>query len=288
MLISASCMAIVGIFVRYMPLSVFGVVEFRGIFGFLWTSLLIILLRKTSIIRKMWKTWKFLFIFIIVNSLCIMFYFMAILLTGLSAGAFLLYLGPLFAVYFLKVGLKEEVSRATYLSYAFAVAGLLLIMRPWSDGHFNAGFIFGILSAVFLGGLSFLKKYYFMKMDRGEFLEDESKDDVSYGLTWFSTLGLAASFSSSIFFEGGNMATMDAVVPGLLLGLIPTTLGFTFYNFALQGDRGGHIIILSYMEPVVASITGILIDPAEFHALIILGGALIMLGNVIVNINKTT
>jgi drug/metabolite transporter (DMT)-like permease len=72
---------------------------------------------------------------------------------------------------------------------------------------------------------------------------------------------------------------MDFVII-LLLGLIPTALAFTLYNVGVKKDKGGNIIILSYFEPVMATInTAIFLQ--NLSPFTIIGGLFVLLANFI-------
>ncbi|MHA1472598.1 MAG: hypothetical protein ACTSQW_05830, partial [Promethearchaeota archaeon] len=62
--------------------------------------------------------------------------------------------------------------------------------------------------------------------------------------------------------------------------LIPTALAFTLYNVGVKKDKGGNIIILSYFEPVMATInTAIFLQNLSIFTII--GGLFVLLANFI-------
>jgi len=67
----------------------------------------------------------------------------------------------------------------------------------------------------------------------------------------------------------------------VLLGLIPTALPFVLNNIAVKHDKGGDIIILSYLEPVMATINTALFSQS-LTIYIIIGGSIIVIANIIV------
>ncbi len=71
------------------------------------------------------------------------------------------------------------------------------------------------------------------------------------------------------------------IIFSLLLGFVPTALAFTLYNIGVKKDKGGNIVILSYFEPIMASInTAIFLKNLSIYTII--GGVLIILGNILV------
>ena len=67
----------------------------------------------------------------------------------------------------------------------------------------------------------------------------------------------------------------------MLLGLIPTALAFVLHNVGTKNDKGGNILILAFFEPVVATINTIIFLKI-FSIYTIIGGALILIANIIV------
>ncbi len=71
------------------------------------------------------------------------------------------------------------------------------------------------------------------------------------------------------------------IIFSLILGFFLTALAFTLYNVGLKNDTGGSIIILSYFEPVMATInTAIFLKNLSIFTVV--GGVLILLANLII------
>jgi drug/metabolite transporter (DMT)-like permease len=70
-------------------------------------------------------------------------------------------------------------------------------------------------------------------------------------------------------------------IVSIFLGLITGAIAFSLYNYGLKEDKGGNIIILSYIEPFVASIVNIILLN-ELSTSIFLGGILIVGANLII------
>ncbi|MHA1791761.1 MAG: DMT family transporter [Promethearchaeota archaeon] len=278
MMISASLMASVGIFVNLMPISLNAIMEYRGFFGLIWISVLMVALKKQGAVKKLIVLKKDLGLFMAFTVLTILFYFTTIKISGIAVAAFLLYLGPIFSILFIRQVLHEKMPLKGYLSYILGVIGTILILQPWDTLNVSFGFVTGILSAICLGLLTMIKKNIFKKINLIDYLKESLKEnDISFGLTWYSALGLSITFSFTFFMEN-KMFESQVLLAGILLGLIPTALAFTFYNVALQRDVAGNIIIFSYFEPFVASVISALLF-GNFSLMVIIGGSLIILGN---------
>ncbi len=286
MFLAGAFMGSVGLFVTYLTkelgMQVFAAVEFRGLFGIVWVTIIMAATRRLHAIKAVLRHWRLVFAVTALSVLTIFLYFVTIITAGLAIAAFLLYVGNLVAVIFMRVFLKEPMPRTTYVAYGLALAGVL-VMEPWGDASLSWGIFTGICSAIVLGLMNMSKKLIFRK--EGTTLGNSSitgipLPDLSFGLTWYTTLGLVASFSFAWFIDGQAMATWQAILPATFLGLIPTALAFTLFNYGLKSDKGGNVLIISYAEPIIASIFQLLFF-GGIPLPVWIGGALIIVGNVI-------
>lgn len=282
MFLGASFMGSVGLFLTYLTnlgVSVYGAVEFRGLFGIAWVSIILAASGKLRVIKDLLGYKRIVLPVTVVNVLTIFFYFLTIDTAGLAIAAFLLYVGNLVAVIFMRVFLKESMPRITYLAYGLALAGVL-VMEPWGNASLTWGIITGICSAIFLGLLNLGKKKLFMANSTGFACKPCPVPDISLGLTWYTTLGLLAGFSFSWLFEAPVMIKWNTMLVAVFLGLIPTALAFSLFNYGFQSDEGGNVLIISYAEPVVAAIFQVLFF-GGVPLTVVLGGACIIAGNII-------
>lgn len=287
MFLAATFMGSVGLFVTYLTkglgMQVFAAVEFRGLFGLAWVTAILIATRRTRVIAMLLRHGRLVLAVTVTSVLTIFFYFITINTAGLAVAAFLLYVGNLIAILFMRIFLKEPMPRATYVAYGLALAGVL-VLEPWGDASLSWGIFTGICSAIMLGCINVSKKLVF-QAERARAATGVASDpipvsELSLGLTWYTTLGLLASFSFAWVIDGAAMITWDAMLPAIFLGLIPTALAFTFFNYGLKSDKGGNVLIISYAEPVMASIFQVLFF-GGISFLVLIGGALIIAGNLI-------
>lgn len=73
----------------------------------------------------------------------------------------------------------------------------------------------------------------------------------------------------------------------LLMGLLPTAIAFSLFNYGLQFDQAGNVLIFSYVESVVAGILTAVIS-LNLTWPLVLGGGLIIFANVIMALKKKT
>jgi len=286
MLLSAIFMGFVGIFVTYLSnYSIFTIVLLRGLFGSLFLTLLMI--KTRSFTKKFLKEsirmhWKALIISGVIYPFLIYLYFFSILLYGYAIAAFLLYTGGVFVLIFIAISGMEKVSKVTIISFILAIIGVMIIMELWNSQAFSLGLLFGLLSGLTLAVFIFCKKIIYNKRNkRNNDLENlRTNGDFDIFLAFFHTLFIVIIFLP-VGFNDLPKITLVELIFALLLGLIPTALAFYLHNVGVKKDKGGNIIIISFIEPVVATILTVLIL-RTLSIFTIIGGSLILIANFIV------
>ncbi|TFF96161.1 MAG: hypothetical protein EU544_01275 [Promethearchaeota archaeon] len=283
MFFSAIFMGNVGLLVTLLSkYPVYTIVLFRGLFGSFFLTLFLIIHRSFSLrfMKECFKHhWKSLIIIGIMNPVVIYLYFLNISLSDYAIAAFLLYTSGIFLLIFLIATRMEKVSKINILGFILALTGVAIIMEFWNGQGFTYGLIIGLLSGFTLAIMTFYKKKIY-KDRKGHPSEFEQKGDFDTFLAWFSTLTLCIVF---LPFGATSLIelTLYDLILALLLGLIPTALAFALYNVGVKNDKGGDIVIIAYFEPVMATINTI-IFLRSFSIFVIIGGALILLANIIV------
>lgn len=281
MLISGSAMGHVGLLVSFFETKypVYTIVLLRGIFGTLFLTIFLLKTKSLSfrLIKEYFKLHlAALIIMGIVNPLIIFFYFINITISGYSLAAFLLYTGGIFSILFLFITKEEKISRINLLSFLFATVGVAIIMEFWTGNVEFLGIIYGILSGITLGILIFYKKKVYNKRDR----EDLPKGvNLDIFLAWWPSL-----FTIVMFLPLGTVDLLKFdfidLIFSLILGLFPTAIAFVLYNVGVKNDKGGNVIILSYVEPLVATIWSVVLLQ-RISIFTIIGGSFIILANII-------
>ncbi|MFX0136043.1 MAG: EamA family transporter, partial [Candidatus Hodarchaeota archaeon] len=204
---------------------------------------------------------------------------LAIIISGYAIAAFLLYTGGIFVLLFLIIGKVEKVSKINILSFIIAIIGAAVIMEFWTGQALSYGVLIGILAgftyAIFIFST---KKIYIYRNENTSKIK--AKGDIDILIAWFSTLFIIFLTLPIGILDLFKLTFIDWLYV-LILGLIPTALPFFLFNIGLKNDKGGNIIILSYFEPVVATINTILFQQI-FSIFTIIGGSLILIANIIV------
>ncbi len=282
MFLSGIFMGNVGIFISLLSgYPIYSIVMFRGIFGAAFLTLFMLITKSFSFtfFKECFKMhWKYLIIIAIANPLVVFLYFWNITLTGYAFAAFLLYTSGVFLLIFLVITKEDKVSKINFISFILAIVGISIIMEFWTGQILILGIVVGILSGFCLGILIFSKKKIY-KIRRKVQSKVNSNGNFDAFLTLWSTLFLILPFLPFSITDLFRITFLDFIVI-LMLGLIPTALAFTLYNVGVKKDKGGNIVILSYFEPVMATInTAIFLKNLSIFT--ILGGFFVLLANYI-------
>ena len=283
MLLSATLMGNVGLLVSFFEAKypVYTIVLLRGIFGTLFLTIFLVKSHTFNLkfLKDSFKQhWQSLIIIGIVNPLIIYFYFVNITISGYSIAAFLLYTGGIFFLFFLIITKEEKVSNVSLISFILALIGVAIIMEFWRDTINISGIIYGLLSGITLGILIYYKKKVYNKRNRNTTAKQIGDFDTFFA--WWPTIFIIILFLPIGATDLLLFNTVDLVY-SLILGLFPTALAFALYNVGAKNDKGGNIIILSYIEPVVATIWSVVLTQ-NISIFTMIGGSLIIIANIIV------
>ena len=214
--------------------------------------------------------------------LTVLFYFSGIIYAGYAIAAFLLYTGGIFSLIFSRIFMKERISKKNGIALAMVFFGVFIIMEPWSIklNNITMGLLYSLLSGFCLGSSIFTRKLIFRKM-KSEYPDVEINSDFVTGMVLFPAVMLIIVFTPLSL---GDLVVLETNqwFLGLGLGFLPTAVAFSLYNYGVQNDKSGDKIILSYVEPIVASIINVfLLDvPA---VTVIIGGICILAANVLIH-----
>ena len=197
--------------------------------------------------------------------LCVWSYIKAIAHTSLANAVFLLYLGPLLAAGFAYFLLREKIALPSILLMSLAFVGCLFVLQfDFSLSRANAlGYIYGLLSAFCYALIIITNR--------------KIPAQVSpLGRSFYQLL--IAALSLSPFLAGHNIHLSFQDLPWLLaVGFFQGFLGLTLMIFAIRHLTAYEYGILSYLEPVTASLIGVVIYAEPMSLRQALGGSLIIL-----------
>ena len=249
---------IIGLFVRYF--SGLGMDSLQN--GFIrmgiacfCTLLYMLLFRRRELRIRLKDLWCFAGCGLVSMLMACVTYFKAMQYVSLSAAAILMYTAPVYVTMFGALFFKERITKKTVLAMVLAFAACVLVCAPAHSGGLPPiGILFGLCAGVCFALYSVFARFAY---NRG------------YG-TWtvtfysfvFSTLGAA------LLCDMGGVAaimSMPASWPWALgLGVVCAFAPYALYGLALKSLSGSTVTILSSVEPVVATLTGVLLFQEPF------------------------
>ena len=188
MLMSATCMGSVGLFVTLLGnYQVYTIVLLRGIFGVFFLTLFMIKTRSFSrefLNESLKLHWKPLIISGLIYPIVIYFYFYTITIHGYAIAAFLLYTSGIFVLIFIIITRMDEVSKISIMSFIIAIIGVAIIMEFWNGQIFSLGIYTGLLSGLALGIFVFYKKIIYKQRNNSS-QNLTAKGDFDLFLAWW-------------------------------------------------------------------------------------------------------
>jgi len=190
---------------------------------------------------------------------------------------------PIFTVIFAIIFLKEKMTKKIAIGVPLSLSGVVIISLTGSSGNlFEVTYLsaaFAVLISAFVGagytiaGKKLLQRYSALSLTVYAFL--------------FGSFGLLPFISTSLVTEtiALSWTGWGAV---LFLALFPTVIGYILWYVALEIKTASEISVFLYFIPVLSTIISYFLFQDPITLLFILGGALVIGGLLIVNMQKST
>lgn len=251
---------IIGIFVRGMSALGLNSMQIVAVRIITTAALLLIgiLIFKPSLLRvKPRHLWCFVgtgLISIVVFSYC---YFSTIEQTSLSAAAVLLYTAPVFVTLMSAVIFGEKLTAQKLIACAVAFAGCVLVTGILGSGESvpPRALITGLISAV----------GYALYSIFGRFALNYGYNSITItAYTFFFACAGVLPLADlrglwSILTTGSGAEVAHNMLFALALGVVTALLPYILYTLGLSGIESGRASVIASVEPVVATLTGILV-----------------------------
>lgn len=205
----------------------------------------------------------------------------AVNLLGVSLGAALLYLAPVFTSIESKLLFQEQIGSNKIVALALNVLGCLFAATGGDFSEINislVGLLFGIGAAVSFSTLNIF----------GRLATDQGSPFVVATYNFFF-----ATIFTMIATRPWN--TVDRLLDptilfyAFLFALIPTTIAYLLYFSGIQGlTETSKVPILTSMELVVATILGVIIFHEKLTIVAVVGIVLILASIIVMNRKSTT
>lgn len=258
-------------------LSAMGVIIVRCFFAAVIFAAVMLIVDRKAFKIKLRDAWVFLgcgILSLLVFGWC---YFKAMDYMSLSAAAILLYTAPFFVILMSAPLFKEKITGMKLLAMCLAFAGCCLVSGIGGGGHITAaGFFLGIGSGVCYALYSIFSRF---AINRGY-----STFTINFYACLLAVIGaiiIDGGGAFKIAFSSGSNLLFAAAT-----GLITCFTPYYLYTKSLQGLENGKASIMASVEPVVATIVG-LIAYHEKPTLMSLAGIILVLSAIVLlNIKK--
>lgn len=270
-----------GLFVR--PLNKKGfsswdIVFVRAVVTMLCMGIFLIIYDRKMFRIKLKDIWCFLgtgLLSIVFFNLC---YFKEITLTTLSVAAILLYTAPAFVMVISAFCFKEIFTGRKLLSLAFSFVGLIFVTGVIGD----AGRL--TLNTLLIGlgaGLGYALYSIFGRyaLERGY-----HTFTISFYTFIFATIG-TLFFSHPLFIMRQVTSSAGSIGFVLAFALVSTVIPYIVYTIGLKEVENGFASIIASIEPVIATINGILWFQEKLRVGVIIGIVLVLTGIIISNLS---
>lgn len=183
--------------------------------------------------------------------------------------------GPIFTTIIAVIVLKERIGRVGWIGLGFGFVGISLIGLGTGDAalHISPGTFLVLIAALatslfFVYQKSLLSKYTAIEL-------------TAY-FTWAGTIPFL--FFAPGLLDGIHHATLEANLSVIYIGVFPTALAYLMWAIALAQSKASSVSSLLYAEPVIAIFIAWLWLKELPTTLSIIGGAIAIVGVLIVHI----
>jgi drug/metabolite transporter (DMT)-like permease len=207
-------------------------------------------------------------------------YFITIEETTLSVAAILLYTAPFFVIIMSAIFFKEKITYKKIVALGIAFFGCILITGIIGNQSIkltNFGILTGIGSGIgyalySIFGRVALRKYHTITVTAYTFIV------ASLSLLPFTNI----NYMMEVIIESNTV-----LYNVLLLGILSTLIPFLLYTKGLQNMETGKASIMAFVEPMVATIAGIVLFKESLSLQNMTGILLIFISLVLLNLPKT-
>lgn len=271
---------VIGLFVRALNTSGLGSMQVVFVRAFLAALMLFIgllILRRDLLKIRLRDLWCFVGTGVFSITFFNFCYFYTMTETSLAVASVLLYTAPVFVAILSSIFFGERMAKIGCLSLLLALVGCVLVTGLLFDVPKLSPF--GILVGVGAGvGYALYSIFGRCALNRGY-----------HTLTvnaWTFIIATAALFP---FARLGDLASSISAgtfpwINSLLLALVSTVLPYLLYTYGLKGMEGGRASVLATVEPVVATLTGVIFFKESLDGWSIVGILLVLAAVLLLNL----
>ena len=267
-----------GLFVRPLSkkeLNSWDIVFLRAVLTAVCMGIFLLIYDRRLFRIKLKDIWCFLgtgLLSIVFFNLC---YFKEITLTSLSVAAILLYTAPAFVMIISRLCFKELLTRRKVIALIFSFVGLIFVTGVIGDsGRLTLRtLLIGLGAGLGYALYSIFGRY---ALERGY-----HSFTISFYTFLFATIG-TVFFASPITVGKAAFSSPKSVLLSITFVLVSTVIPYIIYTIGLKAVENGKAAIIASIEPVVATMNGIL----WFHEKMtpgVLVGIVLVLGGIVIS-----
>jgi len=198
-----------------------------------------------------------------------------------SAASLIIATIPIFTVIFATMFLKEKLTKKIMIGVPLSLSGVILIsLTGTSADPFEITYISAavavLISALVGAGYTIAGK---------KLLERYSALSLTIYAFLFGCLGLLPFLSPSLVIETASL-TWRSWGAVLFLAVFPTVIGYILWYVVLEVKTASEISVSLYFIPVLSTIISYFLFDEKITWLFLIGGALVILGLIIVNTHQ--
>ena len=276
-LIAATGWGVIGAFSR--PLTAAGLSAFQVTFIRSAITLAgmgaLLAVKDRALFRIRWRDiWMFLgtgLISIVFFNVC---YFLTIDRTTLSTASILLYTAPCFVMLMSALFFRERITAQKLAALVLAFAGCMLV-SGFAGGEISAAALLtGVGSGLGYASYSIFGKVALRKYDTFTLIFYTFLVSTVGLLPFARPAGIAAALTSGA----------GSLFSALGLGLISTFMPYILYTSGLRSVEAGKASVLAFVEPMVATLAGVVLFGEALSLKAVAGIALIFVAIVLLNV----
>ena len=270
-----------GLFVRPLNakgLSSWDIVFIRAFLTMVFMAVFILIKDRSLFKIKLKDIWCFIgtgLLSIVFFNLC---YFKEITIAPLSIAAILLYTAPAFVMVISAFCFNERLTKRKIAALFLSFLGLMFVTGVFSSGErltFKTLFI-GLGAGLGYALYSIFSRY---ALEKGY---------SSFTISFYTFL--LASISTVFFIKPGEVtgvafSSWGMIVLLIAFALVSTIIPYLTYTVGLKGVENGQASIIASIEPVVATLIGIIWFHEKMSVWVLIGIVLVLTGIVISNIS---
>lgn len=277
---------IIALFVRALSANDFTSMEIAALrsFGALFLMFVGLLICKRELLKiKLKDVWCFIGTGVLSLTFFNWCYFKTMVLTSLSVAAILLYTAPAIVVVLSAIFFKEKITKSKVGCLCIAFAGCAFVTGVFSGGDSGLsplGLLIGLGAGFGYALYSIFGRY---AIQRGY-----SSFTITFYTFFFSSLGTLPLIEFGHLRQ--SLASIDGGKGMLLIAgfaLISTVLPYLLYTLGLTGVESGKASIMASIEPVVATILGIVVYGERLTVQGLIGIIMVLGAIVMLNIQES-